>query len=113
MIKSFEVVFDKINAKIADSGKKCLVNVTDAYMISILPFYPKLSISSQCFRGNALLVETHLNVLQAPFIEILIPRKILRTAKAYECSFNTNFWQLGYRMYCNTEYIALGFDAPR
>ena len=33
--------------------------------------------------------------------------------KGYALCFNTKFWQLGYRMYCNMEYIAVGFDALR
>ena len=47
VIKSSDVVFDKINAKIADSGKICPIYVTDAYMISIPPFNPKPSITLQ------------------------------------------------------------------
>ena len=31
--------------------------------------------------------------------------------KGYAWFFNTKFLQLGYRMYCKTEYIAVGFDA--
>ena len=31
--------------------------------------------------------------------------------KGYAWCFNTKFCQLGYRMYCNTEYIAVGFNA--
>ena len=31
--------------------------------------------------------------------------------KGYAWRFNTKIWQLGYRMYCYTEYSAVGFDA--
>ena len=33
--------------------------------------------------------------------------------KGYAWCFSAKFWQLGYRMYCNTEYIAVGFDTLR
>ena len=33
--------------------------------------------------------------------------------KCYAWCLNTKFWQLGYRMYCNTDYIAAEFDALR
>ena len=49
VIKSSGVVFDKINAKIAGSGKKCPVDVTGAYMISIPPFNHKPSITLPMF----------------------------------------------------------------
>ena len=59
------------------------------------------------------------NVLQSPFVEVLISKRVservyvFRMVKGYTWRFNTNFWQLGYRMYCDTEYIAAGFDALR
>ena len=33
--------------------------------------------------------------------------------KGYAWCFNNKFWQLGYRMYCDMEYIAMGFDTLR
>ena len=33
--------------------------------------------------------------------------------KGYASCVSTKFWQLGYRMYCNTEYTVIGFDALR
>ena len=35
-----------------------------------------LPLHSQCFRGNSLAIQTPLNVLQWPFVEILISRRI-------------------------------------
>ena len=64
-----------INAKIANSGKKCPVDVTDPYLISIPPFTLSLPLHSKYFRGNSLVVKTHLNVLQIQFVGILISRK--------------------------------------
>ena len=33
--------------------------------------------------------------------------------KSYAWRFNTKFWQLVYRIYRNTKYSAVGFDALR
>ena len=76
MIKSSGVAFDKINAKIADSSKIRPVDVTGEYMISKPPFNPKPSLHSKCFRRNSLVAETHLNVLQKLFVDMLISQRV-------------------------------------
>ena len=55
-----------------------------------------------------------LNNFWGDFLEKL--KQFLGRGSKMDCLYKkrcTIFWQLGYRMYCNTEYIAVGFDALR
>ena len=75
--KIFRLAFDKINAKTSDSSKKCILGVTGAYMLSTPLLSLSISLHSQCVPENSLVTQTLLNVLQCPFVEILIYRRIL------------------------------------
>ena len=77
VIKSSDVVFDKINAKTLVKIVLLMLPMHIWFPYNLLTLCPPPPLHSKCFRGYSLVVKTHLNVLQIPFVGILISRKVL------------------------------------
>ena len=106
------IVFQNINAKIANSAKKnplnglenalpvsICPNVTGAYMLSRSFFNTDIPLHSQCFPGNLLASETNLNLLQCSSVDILISWRLLciKAGQRLCMVFQYLLWQLVYR----------------